>query len=303
VDATNPDITVTQNGSSYTLTPAAGFYGVQALEITAQSATAPSWDSGSGVNPVYGPAYVPVYVDPPAPQIASISVGGQAVTGSTTADNSSPATVLSFHVTGAVAGALVSVYIAGDATPIATGTVAAGATTVTVSTDGKTQIAAGNHEFIVEQSLATPALDLFANFGTTSSGGYGPAAEFQIPASSVDSPASAGTALTIGPAPVAPSGYTIAANQAVVNLAASTNTGFTFTGAEVGTMYTYNVASSGGGSPVAGSGTVTSATQQVTGIDVSSLSDGTLTFSVSLTDTSGDVGVTVTAAATLDTSI
>ena len=30
----NPNITVTQNGSSYTVTPAAGFYGVQVLEVT-----------------------------------------------------------------------------------------------------------------------------------------------------------------------------------------------------------------------------------------------------------------------------
>ena len=30
----NPNITVTQNGSSYTVTPAAGFYGVQVVEVT-----------------------------------------------------------------------------------------------------------------------------------------------------------------------------------------------------------------------------------------------------------------------------
>ena len=56
------------------VTPTSGFYGVQVLEVTAQSATAASWDSTAGVNPVYR-AFVPVYVDPPAPQIASISVG------------------------------------------------------------------------------------------------------------------------------------------------------------------------------------------------------------------------------------
>ena len=37
-----------------------------------------------------------------------------------------------------------------------------------------------------------------------------------------------------------------------------------------------------------GSGTVTSATQHVTGIDVSSLGDGTLTFSVTLTNAAGN---------------
>ncbi len=40
-----------------------------------------------------------------------------------------------------------------------------------------------------------------------------------------------------------------------------------------------------------GSGTIASATEQVTGIDVSSLLDGTLTYnSVTLTDTAGNTG-------------
>ncbi len=61
-------------------------------------------------------------VAPPTPQIASISVAGQTVTGSTFANNSSAATEFTFNVTGAVAGATVSVYVNGDATPIVTGT-------------------------------------------------------------------------------------------------------------------------------------------------------------------------------------
>ena len=69
------------------------------LEITAQSATPASWDAGANVNPVYR-AYVPVYVDPPTPQIASISVDGQTVSGSTFANNSTTATELSFNITG-----------------------------------------------------------------------------------------------------------------------------------------------------------------------------------------------------------
>ena len=49
-----------------------------------------------------------------------------------------------------------------------------------------------------------------------------------------------------------------------------------------------------------GSGTISSADQQVTGINVSSLPDGTLTYSVTLTDAAGNVGGAATATATLD---
>ena len=48
---------------------------------------------------------------------------------------------------------------------------------------------------------------------------------------------------------------------------------------------------------------ITSATQQVTGIDVSSLSDGILTYSVTLTDAAGNVGTAATVTATLDRTI
>jgi hypothetical protein len=68
----------------------------------------------------------------------------------------------------------------------------------------------------------------------------------------------------------------------------------------VGATYSYTVSSNGGGTPVTGGGTVSSATQQVTAIDVSSLPDGTLTYTVTLTDTGGNLGAAATATATLD---
>ena len=153
-DTTNEDMTLTQSGSSYTVTPAAGYYGVQILEITAQAATAPAWDETNHVDQAYR-AYVPVFVAPPAPQVSSISVDGQTVTGSTTANNTSAATAFSFNIAGAIAGATVSVYLDGGTTAIASGTVAADATTITLTTDGKTQIASGSHTFTVKQSIAT----------------------------------------------------------------------------------------------------------------------------------------------------
>ena len=76
---------------------------------------------------------------------------------------------------------------------------------------------------------------------------------------------------------VAPGGYTISPDQAVVNLATRSDTGFTFAGATTGTTYNYTVTSSGnsGATSTTGSGSVTSATQNVTGVNVSSLPDGT----------------------------
>ena len=214
---------------------------------------------------------------------------------------------MTFNISGAVAGATVSVYMDGGTTPIATGTVATGATSITLTTDGATTIPSGNHEFTVQQTIATPAVTLYAGW-TDSSGQLNPGTEFPIAAGSVSSPASVAIALSVGTAaPVAPSGYAIAANPATISTAAAaTDAGFTFSGAEPYTTYTYTITSSGGpGSagttyPVVGSGTVTSATQTVSGIDVSTLADGTLTISVTLSDTSGNVGTPVTTTVVLN---
>jgi len=67
-----------------------------------------------------------------------------------------------------------------------------------VTTDGKTTIPPGSHEFTVKQSIAKSAMYLYADFVANSSGSPYPQATFSIPASSVDSAASTGTALTIG---------------------------------------------------------------------------------------------------------
>jgi hypothetical protein len=174
------------------------------------------------------------------------------------------------------------------------------ATTITVTTNGSTTISAASHVFTVEQSIATPALELYAAW-TTGSQGLAPGAEFPIPANTVVSPASTGATLTIT-APVAPSGYSITANPAVIGAGQATSAGFTFADATPDTTYNYTITSSGnsGATQVTGSGSVTSASQQVTGINVSSLPDGTLTFSVTLTDAFDDVGPAVTTTATLN---
>jgi hypothetical protein len=94
---------------------------------------------------------------------------------------------------------------------------------------------------------------------------------------------------------VPPTGYSIVAAAANLSAATAVNTAFSLTGATLGTTYQYTVTSSGGGTPVTGGGDVASATQDITGIDVSSLPDGTLTYSVTLTSSLGNVGAPATA--------
>jgi cyclophilin family peptidyl-prolyl cis-trans isomerase len=97
-----------------------------------------------------------------------------------------------------------------------------------------------------------------------------------------------------------PTGYSVTANDTVVNAAKAASTGFTFAGATIGTTYSYTISSNGGSGSVTGTGTITSATQAVTGINVSSLTNGALIYSVKLTNNAGYSGTAVTASATLD---
>ncbi|ERJ58174.1 Ig-like domain-containing protein [Sphingobacterium paucimobilis] len=87
-----------------------------------------------------------------------------------------------------------------------------------------------------------------------------------------------------------PSGYSVSIDQANITLANHTALSFTFSGAEVGAAFSYKILSSAGGTPITGSGTISTATQQVSNIDVSGLANGTLGLSVTLTDDFGNVG-------------
>ncbi|GGW77136.1 hypothetical protein GCM10008086_00550 [Salegentibacter mishustinae] len=92
----------------------------------------------------------------------------------------------------------------------------------------------------------------------------------------------------------APTGYSVSIDQSEIDENNQTGVSFTFVGAEVGSTYNYTFSSDNGGTNVTGSGTITAATDQVTGIDLSGLEDGTITLSVTLTDAALNEGAAVT---------
>jgi len=77
---------------------------------------------------------------------------------------------------------------------------------------------------------------------------------------------------------------------------------FTLTGAETATTANYSISSSSGGTPVTGSVAVTNAGQTISGVNLSSLGDGTLTLSLTLTDAAGNVSTPAVIATTLKDS-
>ncbi|MGA2256410.1 MAG: peptidylprolyl isomerase, partial [Thermoguttaceae bacterium] len=84
---------------------------------------------------------------------------GQGTATLTSANNSSTSRELQFLVSGVTAGNTVNVYVDGGTTVIGTGTVASGATTITVNTDGDphgaTMLSNGTHSFTATQTDTT----------------------------------------------------------------------------------------------------------------------------------------------------
>ncbi|MFC3880800.1 Calx-beta domain-containing protein [Algoriphagus namhaensis] len=91
----------------------------------------------------------------------------------------------------------------------------------------------------------------------------------------------------------APTGYSVTIDQDPITAGNANNASFTFAGGEPGATYDYEFTSTGGGTAVSGTGTLTTATDQITGIDLSGLGAGTVTLTVVLTDTSGNQGAEV----------
>jgi len=91
-----------------------------------------------------------------------------------------------------------------------------------------------------------------------------------------------------------PSGYTATFIDRTVTNANKTAMGFTLTHGKAGHTYNYTISSSGGGTPLTGTGTTTGAAQAINGINLTSLQDGKLTLSVTVTDSLGGTGVAAT---------
>ena len=119
---------------------------------------------------------------------------------------------------------------------------------------------------------------------------------FQTDPAGNASPVSA--SLTIEIDTDAPSGHSAVIDQDPVNNGNQDSVSFTFTAGEVSSNYSYTLTSSGGGTPLTGIGTLSTAIDTINNIDVSSLTDGTLTLSTILTDAAGN-----SAAAVNDTSV
>ncbi|WP_136439672.1 Ig-like domain-containing protein [Pacificoceanicola onchidii] len=163
-------------------------------------------------------------------------------------------------------------------------TVAASDGTATVS--GTTTVSGGAWTVVLDLSgLADGTINLTAD------------------ASDVAGNPAAQAAATVTKDATAPSGYTVLFDQDPINLATAGAASFTFAGAEVGAMFNYTITSDAGGTPVSSSGTIASADQQVSAIDLTGLNDGTLTLSVTLTDLAGNTGAAATDDATKDVAV
>ncbi|WP_462173742.1 tandem-95 repeat protein [Pseudoalteromonas xiamenensis] len=87
---------------------------------------------------------------------------------------------------------------------------------------------------------------------------------------------------------VAPTGHSVNIDQTAITKTNETALSFTFASAEIGTTFTYKIKDGTSTISSSSSQTITSATQQVTGIDVTNLNEGTLTLEVIVTDSFGN---------------
>ncbi|MFD2099281.1 gliding motility-associated C-terminal domain-containing protein, partial [Flagellimonas iocasae] len=85
-----------------------------------------------------------------------------------------------------------------------------------------------------------------------------------------------------------PTGYTVDIDQDPIDQTNQNMVSFTFANAEVDADFSYSFTSSGGGTPVNGTGTIATPTDQITGVNLSGLTNGTITLTASLSNTNGD---------------
>ncbi|WP_311567953.1 tandem-95 repeat protein [Photobacterium arenosum] len=203
-------------------------------------------------------------VAPPAPSTPDLSSGSDS--GTSNSDNLTNLTTLTFTGT-AEAGSTVKLF-----------------SNQSVGAEIGSATAIGGNWIITTSALASNVTHAFT---ATATDGIN------------DSPASSALNVTIDQ--VAPTGQSVVFGQLFYTSADVAAASFTFASAEVGTDFAYTISSSGGGSNVTGSGSISNAAQSVTGLNLSGLSDGLLTLSATLSDSAGNTASAVTDTATLDT--
>ncbi len=164
--------------------------------------------------------------------------------------------------------------------PAFSGTVNDPAAVITVTVNGQTYTAQNNGS-----SWLIPANTIVAL----------PDGVYQVSVVATDALNNASTAVT-APLTVdlqAPQGYSVAIEQNRISKANETALSFLLQGAEIGSSYSYTL--SDGTNSISGSGDISTVSQRVGGINVTSLAEGTLTLSLVLTDALGNSGSAVTA--------
>ncbi|MEQ6121775.1 LamG-like jellyroll fold domain-containing protein [Reichenbachiella sp. MALMAid0571] len=101
-----------------------------------------------------------------------------------------------------------------------------------------------------------------------------------------------------------PTGYSVSINNAYVNIADPTLT-FEINGGEIGADYDYTISSDADGNTleINGNGTISGSPEDINGVNISTLQDGTLTVSVVLTDVAENAGMAATATVEKDLSV
>jgi gliding motility-associated-like protein/uncharacterized repeat protein (TIGR01451 family) len=180
-----------------------------------------------------------------------------------------------------------------------------GPVTYTVTYDGANSITlAGGDVILNTTGTATGAVAVSGTGNTTRtvtiSGITGDGSLGISIAAGTASDAGSNTASGAGPSTTfevdntGPAGYTVVINQDLITTNNQTAVSFTFSGATIGTTFNYRFSSSDGGTDVTGTGTIAGAGQTISGINLTSLADGDITLSVTLTDNVGNIGSAVT---------
>ncbi len=99
-----------------------------------------------------------------------------------------------------------------------------------------------------------------------------------------------------------PTGYYVEIEQDLIDQSNADAVSFSLEDAEPNATYNYEFKSSAGSDMVIGSGTVLSSSQRLQDIDLSSLEDGTITLTLTLTDTAGNKGADTVHTSTKDTT-